>query len=112
MAGTTKDNVLAIAPELASIAQATWDLVLADVVLSVGANWGQKQELGQRYLAAHRLTLIQKKDKGGQVTSERTGDVSTSYGVEAKNNLSETVYGRQFERIRQGTIAGFMTVTP
>jgi hypothetical protein len=112
MADTTMDNVLAIAPELETVSQDSWDIVLADVAVQVGANWGRRQEMAQRYLAAHRLTLIAGTEKGGQVTSERTGDVATSYASSGTDDYSETVYGREFERIRRGTIAGFMTVTP
>jgi hypothetical protein len=112
MADTTQLQVLAIAPELASVAAEAWTIVLADVALQVGVNWGRKQELGQRYLAAHRLTMIARSDKGGAVTSERTGDVATSYAAAGGDDYCETAYGREFERIRRGTIAGFMTVIP
>jgi hypothetical protein len=112
MANTTQAAVLAIAAELATISQDAWDIVLADVALQVGANWGAKQEIGQRYLAAHRLTLIANKEKGAGVTSERTGDVSTSYAAPGAGDYCETMYGREFERIRRGAICGFMTVTP
>jgi hypothetical protein len=112
MSDTTQGAVLAIAPELATVSQNAWDAVLADVALQVGSNWGRKQEIGQRYLAAHRLTLIARADKGGQVMAERTGDVSTSYAASGGADYAETAYGREFERLRRGAIAGFMTVTP
>jgi hypothetical protein len=113
MADTTQAQVLAIAPELAGVAAEAWAVVLADVALQVTEKvYGVKQELAQRYLAAHRLTLIARSDKGGEVTSERTGDVSTSYAAAGAGDYSETVYGREFERIRRGTVSGFMTVTP
>ncbi len=112
MADTTQSAVLAIAPELSSVSQQAWDIVLADVATQVGANWGRKQEMAQRYLAAHRLTLIARNDKGTGIISERTGDVATSYAAPGADDYCETVYGREFERIRRGTIAGFMTVTP
>lgn len=112
MADTTQAAILSIAPELSTVSQATWDTVLADVAGQVGVNWGSKQEIGQRYLAAHRLTLIARSEKGAGVTSERTGDVSTSYAAPGADDYCETVYGREFERIRRGAICGFMTVTP
>ena len=112
MADTTMDRVLAIAPELEAVKAEAWELVLSDVAGQVGANWGQKQEVGQRYLAAHRLTLILRNEKGAAVTAERTGDVSTNYAAPGVDDYSETVYGREFQRLRRGTIAGFMTVTP
>jgi len=112
MADTTQTAVLAIAPELASVSQDAWDIVLADVAEQVGSQWGGKQEMAQRYLAAHRLTLIARQDKGGEITSERTGDVATSYASGGAESYAETSYGREYERIRRGAIAGFMTVTP
>jgi hypothetical protein len=113
MADTSQVQVLAIAPELASVAVEAWTAVLSDVALQVNEKvYGRKQELAQRYLAAHRLTLIARSDKGGVVTSERTGDVATSYAAAGGGDYSETVYGREFERIQRGTVAGFMTVTP
>ncbi len=112
MADTTQTQVLAIAPELADAAAEAWSIVLADAALQVGANWGRKQEIGQRYLAAHRLTMIARSDKGGAITSERTGDVATSYAAAGGEDYSETSYGREFERIKRGTVAGFMTVVP
>lgn len=112
MADTTQTAVLAIAPELSAVSQEAWDTVLADVALLVGSHWGAKQEMGQRYLTAHRLTLIVRADKGGRIASERTGDVATSYAPGTAGDYAETVYGREFERLRRGAIAGFMTVTP
>jgi hypothetical protein len=112
MPDTTIDNVLAIAPELEKISQEAWDMILADVALLVGTNWGRKQEVAQRYLAAHKLTLISREDKGAGITSERTGDVATTYATPGQEDYSETVYGREYQRLRRGAIAGFMTVTP
>ncbi len=112
MADTTQSAVLAIAPELAAVSQEAWDTALSDAALQVGPNWGKKQEMAQRYLVAHKLTLIVRADKGGEITSERTGDVATTYAAAESGNYSETVYGREYDRIRHGTIAGFMTVTP
>lgn len=113
MADTTQAQVIAIAPELSDVTAEAWTSVLADVALQVTEKvYGAKQEPAQRYLAAHRLTLIARSDKGGVVTSERTGDVATTYSAGSGGDYSETVYGREFERIRRGTVAGFMTVRP
>lgn len=112
MGDTTQSAVLILAPELEAVPQVAWDMVLADVALQVGANWGRKQETAQRYLAAHKLTLISREDKGAGITSERTGDVSTTYATPGEEDYSETVYGREYQRLLRGAIAGFMTVTP
>ncbi len=115
MADTTQANVLAIAPELADVSQDAWDIVLADAALMItAAAWGEKQEMAQRYLVAHKLAVIAKSSSGGTVVSEKVGDVSTTYaaGDASADGLSETKYGREFKRLKKSTISGFMMVTP
>ncbi len=115
MADTTQANVLAIAPALDDVSQDAWDIVLTDVADMISeAAWGAKQEIAQRYLAAHKLTMIAVSDSGPAVTAEKTGDVSTSYAVGGggDDDLAETKHGREFKRIQRGAIAGFMVVTP
>ncbi len=113
MADTSKANILAIAAELSSVSDGTFDLVLADVALQITeAVFGARQEVAQRYLAAHRLTVINGTEKGGAVVSERTGDVATSYAAPGSDDYNETAYGREFARICKGCVAGFMVVTP
>lgn len=120
MADTTAQNVLAIAPELSGMPNATIDLILADVADQVSeAVFGRKQERAQRYLAAHLLTLIKQAGEGGgksgPVVSERTGDVSTTYAnpeIQLSNRYDLTAYGQEFNNIRKGCVVGFMVVTP
>ena len=59
MSHTTKANVLLIAPELSVITNDDiWNLALADVQLFVSyAKFGNKQEIAERNLVAHFLTL-------------------------------------------------------
>ncbi|BBO74404.1 hypothetical protein DSCW_18210 [Desulfosarcina widdelii] len=115
MSDTNAANVLAIAPELDGASQASWDLILADVAtLITESAWGAKQEMAQRYLAAHKLSMIAKSESGPAVASEKTGDVSTTYAVPGSNadDLDETKYGREYKRLRRCTVAGIMTVRP
>lgn len=120
MGNTTKDLVLVIAPELASIAPLIWDTILADVALEVGTIYGTKQEIAQRYLAAHKLTLSNPESgrnplASGPITSEKTGQLAVSYGSlqnGAGNNLDSTIYGQEFKRIRDSCFIGIKVVKP
>jgi len=121
MANTTQANVLAIAPELTNISPETWAMILADVAADVSSEvYGTKQEIAQRYLAAHYLTLampgsVRNAQGSGPVTSESVGQVSVSYGsvnYRDRNRYDETSYGRMFNQIRRSCVIPFVVITP
>ncbi len=120
MSNTTKDNILAIAPGLSSLADASFDLVLADVADQVKSSvFGKKTEIAQRYLAAHLLTEIQQHSQGGgksgPITSEKTGDIAVSYAqinIKDANRYDTTFYGREFNRFCKRCIVAFKVITP
>lgn len=118
MGATSKTNVLSIAPELSSIDNDIWMLILADVASEVSSSiYGTKQEMAQRYLAAHYLTLISAANKqtSGPLSSERVGQVSMSYAqinYLNRNRYDETSYGRVFNSIRRSIVVPFMVITP
>lgn len=120
MGATTKTNVLIVAPELSTVEDDAWTLVLADVASEISASvYGSKQEMAQRYLAAHYLTLISMsadaKQTSGPVSSETVGQVSKSYAqvnYRDRNRFDETVYGRMFNQLRAGCMIGFTVITP
>ena len=119
MAATTKANVLSIAPELSSVLDDAWTLILADVAGEVSSTiYGTRQEQAQRYLAAHYLTLISsdsRVDAQGPVSSESAGQVSKSYAqvnYKDRNRYDETKYGRVFNSIRKGVVIPFRVFTP
>jgi len=113
MAATTRENIIAIAPNLVSVAIATFDLVIADVALEVlSADYGTQQERGQRYLAAHFLTLTQRKGSGA-VTWDKVGEVEKRFqnlATGGESTLGETSYGVEFMRIRDSVIVPFDVV--
>jgi len=122
MGNTTQANILLIAPELSAISDANiWALILADVTADViSTTFGTKQEIAQRYLAAHRLTLslpsnLRNPNVAGPLSAESTGKVSRSYGkgsyVGADRN-DETSYGRMFNQIKRSRCIGFKVITP
>ena len=112
---TTKEKVLLIAPELSSVSDELFDLILADVSVMVNlSDCPQKQELAERYLAAHLLTIARDETAGGvpaaaggPVTGERAGRESRTYGsvnVDDANRYDTTKYGRVFNNIVKGCV--------
>jgi len=123
MGNTSKDLVLVIAPELSGLSPLTWDTILNDVANEVGSvTFGTKQEIAQRYLAAHKLTLSNPDSNrnplaSGPITSEKTGQLAVTYGtsswvVRGDADLDLTTYGKQFKRIRNSCIVGIKSVKP
>jgi len=123
MAATTQANVLSIAPELSTISQDLWDLVLTDVNNIVDSSiFGIFTEVAARYLAAHQLTLLQPGTPGsnasGPVIEEKVGDVTYKYmNTTVKVNMSEsdysrTKYGRTFISYRNKVIPSIRVVSP
>ena len=121
MGNTTKANILLIAPELSVVGDDTWTLILADVAAEVSSSiFGTKQEIAQRYLAAHRLTLslpsnLRNPNTAGALTSEGTGRVSKSYGkgsYAGQDRNDETSYGRMYNQIKRSRSIGFKVIYP
>ena len=125
MSDTSATNIGLIAPELKEFICGNGDLVnliLADVASEVRADvFGSKQEQGQRYLAAHYLSLIESGDSGGSsgasgpIEMEKVGDIQTKYASSNLNDMSrydETKYGRIFMNIRKGCVLSFDSFTP
>jgi len=104
---TTKADVLLIAPELATVSDDLFNLVLADASREVSSSSvGRYASEAQRYLTAHILTLLNsagaEAGASGFVESMKTGDVSLSYAT-AKGAISgritrydATIYGQRY----------------
>lgn len=125
MGNTTKANVLLIAPQLSSVTDEAFNLILADVAEEVSsAGFGAKQEQAQRWLAAHYLTMIFGADGTGAssgtgaIKKEKVGEVETEYSTETLSRIKgltrydETGYGRQFESIKKKSIVPFKVIAP
>ena len=121
MAATTQANVLLIAPELSTLDQDLWDLILADVTNDLSSSvFGNKLEQAARYLTAHRLTLLKAGISGvtsGPVTKEKVGDVMKEYSEgtrfsATKASYARTQYGLTFLELRNQTIGAFRVVKP
>lgn len=126
MGNTTKENVKLIAPELSTVTDELFNLILTDVALEVSsASFGAKQEQAQRYLAAHYLTIsvgsAESSASSGSVKKEKVGEVEIEYSdslkdilssIKATSRFDETKYGRQFESVKRTAILPFVVVTP
>lgn len=103
MAITWASDVVAIAPELASVVTATQNKILAFVDLQFNTTlWGDKLDMGKTYLAAHLGTLSRRAGAGGPVVSESVGQVSRSYAASIASGaamLESTSYGLEYKRL-------------
>lgn len=120
---TTQANVLLIAPELSTVSQDLWDLILADVGNIVSSTiFGAYEEVAARYLVAHKLTLLQPGSIGsgasGPLKREKVGDVEYEY-ADSSNSMSRsdmdytrTKYGMTFMSYRNMVIGNFRVVIP
>ena len=61
---TTKDNVILIAPELSTVSDALFNLILSDVAAFIYETFYAKEgvEIIQRYLVAHCLSVLNSED--------------------------------------------------
>ena len=120
MASTTKENVLTIAPELQDcFTNESLDMIIADVNEQVGSEFSKKQEMAQRYLAAHILTQLlptTSKESLGGIQSEKLAERTVNYGelanIKGASRYDSTVYGKMFEQIKKQSILGFSVVQP
>jgi hypothetical protein len=92
-----------LAPELSSEspsrANIFLDIAKNQVVASV---WGDRYTNGVLLLAAHFMTLANRKGVGGPVTGLSAGDMSISYGsTQAKSDLANTSYGLLYLELRK-----------
>jgi hypothetical protein len=91
-------DVLAIAPELSTVATGTFQAILTIADRQIDdERWGEFADDGRRYLAAHMAT-ISNGDAGGAagpIASETLGPMSVSYGAiaDVDGELSGTKYG-------------------
>ena len=102
----TWSNVVAIAPELASVPLATQTAILSAVEAQLApSQWGARYDLACTYLAAHlgSASIAGGQGAAGPVTSETVGSVSRSYAAPAATtaNTGSTSYGREYERLKK-----------
>ncbi len=106
MAEITWADVVAVAPELSTVASDAQDMIIAYVNDDVspaafGGETSPKLKLARVYLAAHEGTLASQSGAGpaGPVTSETDGTIARSYAAGSTDNASHwnsTSYGRSY----------------
>lgn len=103
---TVDSTLLVVAPEMAAVDGAQRTAMATLAALSVGAVFGNQQELATAYLTAHMLTVSQRAGNGGAVKSLKEGDLSLTYGdtAQTKDPMASTSYGQEFIRIRNGKV--------
>ena len=122
-------DVIAIAPEFASpFPTATIQTFINDAVLSVNPEaWGERIDLGVKYLTAHNLTISFPdgstgggSGSSGAIKSEKAGGLSVTYesapassGASSSDQmLSATKYGKRYATLKGETPGGPMVITP
>lgn len=95
----TWTDVTNIAPELSTIAAATQTAILATVAAQVpSSQWGDAQNDGQAWLAAHIATLTKRRGDG-PLASRGVGPLSQSYqSMLSFGMLGATGYGLEYRR--------------
>lgn len=98
---TAAELLQTIAPEISGLdAFAAIGVAEMQVGINVG---GDKRPLLVAYLAAHVLTLAQRRGAAGSVSGMSEGSLSISYGGGGEG-LGATSYGAEFERISRGCV--------
>jgi len=121
MSITTKAKVIAIAPELATESDATFDLYIGEAATSISSSvFGTKTEWAASNWVAHYMSVNTSSGSAtvsGPITEEKVGDITRKY-VRLQNVSNEesdygrTKYGRTFLTIRRSRIVGFVAIPP
>lgn len=104
---TPEELLPVIAPEHAADPNRPTFLELAEG--QVGQAFGTQRDLAVANLAAHMLTLSKRSGDGGAINSRSEGGVSISYSGKSEEDLDQTVYGKEFKRLRRITTLGART---
>jgi hypothetical protein len=104
-------DIVAIAPEFATLAPAVFTQALADAALVVAPGfWGARTDMAMKYMAAHIIALSNP-DLGlpGFVKSESVGDIRRDYAVmqpATDGSLSLTRWGQHYKTLARMDVRG------
>jgi hypothetical protein len=106
-------DVIVVAPELSTVDPAIISQFItysADYVSS--SIFGNKLDFAHVNLTAHFLTMRGRGGPGGQVTSEKVGDLSRSYGQldTSADALQQTSYGQAYMFARESNVMTPMVI--
>lgn len=103
-----KADIIARAPELASLSDSAFTTAIADAALQLAPDfWGDILDLATVYLCAHMLAVQNPSvvsGGAGPVSSESVGPISRSYAVKAVDDAEEyatTRWGLEYVRLRK-----------
>jgi hypothetical protein len=107
MPATSRADVIAIAPELDSVAadDPRWAAFLTQADALPAGVWGRLLGQGAANLVAHKLTLsVRQQRTGGRgaVLSESVGGISRTYAAPASGDpqgFDATTYGAEYRRL-------------
>lgn len=97
----TAQDLKKLAPELETETTSRLQFFIDFAVMNVNTSYfGDKTDKAVTLLAAHFLSMANRGGAGGSVTSEKVGDLSTSYsapsGKVSESELATTAYGQMF----------------
>ena len=96
--------LLDIAPEMSSVDASVRARLITYSTYQVGFKCNTDiKNLAIAYLTAHNYTLSQRAGAGGNITSEKEGDLARSFGgqVSDPTGLNSTSYGMEFLRLKR-----------
>lgn len=106
MPATSREAVIAIAPELDAIPadDGRWAAFLADAEALPAGVWGRLLAQGARNLVAHKLTVSERQRKTGgrgPVLSEAVGGITRTYAAPQGDpaGFESTPYGAEYRRL-------------
>lgn len=99
------DTVIKVAPELSSEETSRINYFITEAGRYINSvTWGAKADFAHALYTAHLMTISGLSGSAG-VTSERVGDLSRSYAVNASDDsLASTSYGKQFMSLRKSLV--------
>ena len=108
---TPHEILAAIAPETLNLDQGRVDIHVDLAEAQTGPVFGDARNHAVALLAAHTLTLGQRRGASGPITSEKEGDLARSYATQAMaHGLDATSYGAELLRLRRQYVFAARTV--
>lgn len=102
--------LLDIAPEMAQVPADQRQRLIGYAIDQVNFGDLKIRPIAIAYLTAHMYTLSLRNGAGGNVTSEKEGDLARSYGTSMSDSpYGSTSYGQEFERLKRMFIFKPMT---
>jgi hypothetical protein len=112
----TQDTIFSIAPELKGETPETVAIFIDLARTRVSPDvWGKFTDQGVMYLAAHLITMKNRRGVGGAITQQKVGDLQVNNsdvqsGKKVDLDLLSTSYGQQYIQIRNLVVISPMSI--